>query len=289
MSAEITRIVSAVRQARGSAFETHSKPLEYTVNRGISSYENDLPTFRDRPFIDIVDKKLEEKTDGKPLVIVDIGCGNGEFLASCARRWPGKVSCIGITSEVYPNKNFDIFAANRIVMASGKAGNTYDPLNAIEIIKGDALNIVAMLEQRKADIAVALQSFRYFADPWMVLKRVYSVLSKDGICLIDAINLNLRYDADLIGADRAIIKATLAKYLRDVYDMEVSSSGFSPLSLSFIKTSNKLSLPLRYFGKRDTYELREAIDSSEKYEVVEYELNREKAKNSNPLMLQTRV
>lgn len=271
MSAEIRRIGLEVREARRSALETHSDSVGYQIGRGISGYENYLPTFKGKPFIDIVEDKLTTQPTDQPLTIVDIGCGNGTFLVECAWRWPGQVKCIGITTQEYPN---EFLERERQAKLHGEQYN--EAVDSVGIVKADAMDIVSLMGCGNVDIAVAMQSFRYFADPWMALKRVYSTLKDDGVCLIDSTNFNLSNSNDPYDHNRIMNEVIMADYLRKAYGMEFFAGDKFP-PLSFKKTSPRLSLPIRYAGKMETDELQHAIESDERYQVVEYELDKEKA------------
>lgn len=276
MSSEIRRTYGIVLEARQSSLETHSKLLPYAVDRGISSYENELPKWNNMSFMEIVEDKIASKPDGGPIKIVDIGCGNGSFLVSCALRWPGKVKCLGITLQEYSNDFLD--KQKSAVLNDAGSG---ERLGAVEIHKADAMDIQSLVGQSSVDIAVALQSFRYFADPWMVLKRVYSALKEDGICLIDSINFNLKHVKDSENMDRIISEVIMAAYLRNAYGMDFFANGeLHPLS--FQKTLPRLTLPLRYAGKIETDELQHAIQSEETCQVVQYELDRSKSSKYVP-------
>lgn len=270
----VRRVYQSVLEARENAFEVHSKLIEYATGRGLSSYENELPRWNGMSFIDIVEKKIKEAQEDERVRIVDIGCGNGSFLVSCARRWPDRVSCIGITAQEYPNKFLE---EQRLADSAGELQD--GKLAPIEIVRADVLNIDSLVGHGNADVVVALQSFRYLADPWMTLKKVYSVLKDDGVCLIDSINFNLRHSNDPNDQDRIMEEVIMADYLRNGYGMEFFAAGeLHPLS--FKKTLPRLILPLHYAGKMETDELEAALvlgEKGERYDVVQYELDRKKA------------
>ncbi|OGH16974.1 MAG: hypothetical protein A3C30_01850 [Candidatus Levybacteria bacterium RIFCSPHIGHO2_02_FULL_40_18] len=276
MSSEIRRIYGEVSEARRSAFETHSKPIGYQTDRGISWYENELPTLNNKSFIDIVEEKLAAQPIDQPLKIVDIGCGNGFFLVSCALRWPGQVSCVGITAQEFPNPFLE---EGKIAKSKSTVYNK--GVDAVKIIKADVMDIIPLMGRGSIDVAVALQAFRYFGDPWGALKRVYAALKDDGVCLIDSVNFNLGHVNDPKDQKRIIDEVIMAAYLRNAYGMEFFAGDKFP-PLSFKKTSPRLTLPIRYAGKMETDELQHAIESDERYQVVEYELDKEKASKYVP-------
>ena len=100
-------------------------------------------------------------------IILDIGCGNGEFTLKVARK-VGAETTVGI-ERVWP------FAK----MASSKG---------INIILGDASNIFPFKDE-VFDIVIANQVIEHLNNTDIFVKEIRRVLKKDGYCVVATPNL----------------------------------------------------------------------------------------------------
>ncbi|MBI2028976.1 class I SAM-dependent methyltransferase [Candidatus Gottesmanbacteria bacterium] len=212
----MTSLSEKLRIFRGAVFETSSLRSNYVVNRGLDDYNFDLPSFSGIRLKEIIDLKLKKE---KQIRLLDAGCGDGSFLLECALqpRWKNRLELLGITS--YPYHDYS------------SSHNLLDN-NGIQIHVADLHNLTQYIKPDSTDIVTSSGCFTYLAHPYIVLKRIYSVLKNRGLCLINMFTWSAlsSEDADL-----------LTNYLKGVYGMEIERD-----TISFTKTRSRLLLPLRY-------------------------------------------
>ena len=197
--------------------------FEDNVDHGYLSY---LPSFDGQDFKLLVNNLTEEYREKSQTVnILDIGCGEGNFLADCSKEWGRKIKGFGI--DLRPKIPW---------------GNT-------GIKRGDIHDLNIFFTPNSMDIITSVRVLEYAADPWAVIKRAHKLLKPGGIAILSYVPFNMNkskdnmynaYEFDTKGAKR------FAQYLKDVYKMEVTVVGGEFCNIAYRKTTDKLSLPLSY-------------------------------------------
>jgi SAM-dependent methyltransferase len=236
MLSETLQLGRTIRDARECAFQVHTAPLRYHVRRAMESYSTRLPQFEGKWFREVLSEQIKERSPENPFTVLDLGCGRGNFLLDCAIQWPGKINGIGVTSKFYPNSEISVLS-----------GLNENSQKVIDIKIADIANIDQLVKKSSVDLAVSVQTFRYLADPWMALKKVYSALAPDGICLIDMMPTNFEDQ----GGERSIDIArgdAFSDYLLSQYGITHYPQYDDAPPITFRKLHDKLSVPLRYTG-----------------------------------------
>ena len=196
------------------------------------TYVDSLPSHGGRTVLQLIDyysqgRRLLVEGNGSPRAVtpvcLDVGYGSGYFLLDVLKYTGGIVTCVGYGP---PNDAQNSYLG---------LPPTYQHLQneGIQLIDGDIIDIDRMLGSNTADILTASQVFGWVKYPhWEIIKKLYFVLRKNGVCLINACHLQL--DTDSIDLEEFLIEHG--------YDFEINRRKRG--EVAFRKTHEVLDLPL---------------------------------------------
>lgn len=213
-----------IRSYRKQVFASQNKRRDYHTHRGISEYEKFLPKFEGKTVIEHIADRIQQGADR--LNVLDIGCGQGIFLAQLVKKYP-QVRPYGISASDYrsyptPWRNYVEQIDYRVV---------------------DAQRLKQMFPDVKFDFVVSLHTLEYLADPLTALKQAYSICNSGGIIFLDRLEVLLyKEEAELLDRfwKRQGIRADLHRWAPINYEP-------SQYSVAIQKGQNpRLILPFRY-------------------------------------------
>jgi len=233
-------ILSSWRSAVAANLEKDAKLYEEAerhrgIPRGIDFYLESLPRYSHGPFkttfLDVIKRSGRKH---KPVRVLDIGCGKGQALSDIKDMFGDKVETWGISATDFRTKDTSPKIDHYIV--------------------GDAQKI--NLDAGTFQVITAYQSFRYFADPLLVLKKSYSWLAPRGFGFIDSVGwqgLPVYYEGSRIPF------YLLVRAIREQgFDVQRDMGNIRRRNdLVFRKTGNKprMHLPIGYRGDYDENEV----------------------------------
>lgn len=164
-------------------------------------------------------KRVENKT-GKRAKIIDVGCGNGDFLAQMkSKGW----QCLGIEISNLMSRH-----------AKQKYG--------LHVFNGELEE--ANLLQNSVDVITFWNSFEHLHDPMKVLRESYRILKKNGLIIILVPNIEsyefmiLKEKWPHLDVPRHLYHwsaKTLTNLLKKAEFREIRLSHFTKLSISHLK------------------------------------------------------
>lgn len=220
------------------------RTLEHIVGDYVSretwiGYIDLLPTFEGENIIELINSEVHSREDearrtgtfAEPVVIVDIGYGNGQFLLDSRREWGNKVRLVGFGPSVY-TRNEDRIWSREIPNAQAILPPTEPALreSEVELVEGNAIDIRKILGDNFADFVVSSQTLKDIPYPqWELIKKLYRILKPSGVAL-------LHYDY------RApkMLGPILDFLSENGYKFEAVGDG-----VSFRKTKDDIALPVR--------------------------------------------
>lgn len=171
---------------RTTSYAYHAAARGYTVDRGIydrwegtppgyrhkiNGYVTELKEFQGKNVLQIIDGIVQMQGRAR---ILDVGCGSGKFLGEVKDKYGDRVDCFGITAYNY----------SYVYSHPG-----------ISIILGDAQHLpIYFYNQQEFDLATAVNSVGWIADPWAVVSGMYELLKRDGVGLINSFPLSVFRD-----------------------------------------------------------------------------------------------
>ena len=204
--------LSSLRRAYSDARAVYSQNVPYEVGR--VEY-TELPSFRGQSHVE----KLELlRSEGKSAVILDVGCGKGEFLVTQKQKYGENFSYHGISSYPYHD-------TSRMID------------QGIDVQVAD----IQQLHRRNTyDVIVASHSLQYAPNPLLALKRIFNALKQGGTAYIYPFPLGCLSTED---------QTQLIDYLKQQYGFEIAyvteeMAGQKWYSVSFQKTKKSLALPV---------------------------------------------
>lgn len=217
-----------VRSAKQEAEQIHSKQKTYVTNRRLEdptedssgSYIYELGEYKGGNVYNLIEKMLNRTNK---LRILDVGCGEGNFLMELKQKFGDKIDANGINTFEYHNDQ-KLRKSN---------------IN-VEISDIDNFN-----SEEEFDLIVGVHSLQYTSNPMSSLKKIYRILKPGGIAMIQPFPVNI---ADQIQRRKFI------SYLEDELDFTISTSPYNHeylipptniwYGISFQKTKSHLYLPL---------------------------------------------
>lgn len=220
------------------------RTLEHAVGDYVSretwvGYIDLLPTFEGKNIIELVSGEIHSREEqarrtgilAEPVVIVDVGYGNGEFLLDSRKEWGDKVRLVGFGPSVY-TRNEDRIWSRQVANAQAILPPT-EPLlreSEVELVEGNVIDIRKILGDNFADFVVSSQTLKDIPYPqWELIKKLYRILKPSGVAL-------LHYDY------RApkMLGPILDFLSENGYIFEAVEDG-----VSFRKTKDDIALPVR--------------------------------------------
>lgn len=147
----VTSYIKSVEKDYGTAL------VQYWINDHIQKAKEGLS-----PYVTEILNRY--KKNGKPsdsMVVLDLCCGWGEFVANCLMNG---VNCFGI------DKNESVWFGNRLLEENNLP---------YQFLQGDAF--LLPFKEETFDIVFSFSSMEHIKDPEDIFRGVYSVLKKDGI------------------------------------------------------------------------------------------------------------
>lgn len=196
------------------------------------TYVDSLPTHGGRNLLQLLDTNVQRgstivEVDGEMRVTrpvcLDAGYGSGYFLLDVLKYTSGLVKCVGYGPPIDAQSSYLGLPP------------TYQRLQSegIQLIDGDIIDIDRKLGPNTADLLTVSQVFGWVKYPhWEIIKKLYAVLRKNGVCLINACYLQL--DTDAID-----LEVFLSEH---GYDFEINRRKNG--QVAFRKTHEALDLPL---------------------------------------------
>lgn len=166
-------ILKRLRRLRRFSYEKAAMRSPYRVDRGIAEYLAELPKFYNGDLIRLLKEKLKE---GGEVSILDVGCGQGIFLAELLKKFP--------QAKVYGVSGRD----DRKDITDPKLR---DLAYRIDYRAGDIQKLKALFPNEKFDFITSVATFMYLGDPLNVMRQCYGLLKPEGIVLIDSPGLYL--------------------------------------------------------------------------------------------------
>lgn len=212
----------------------------YATLRGFHNFEDSrdqgylsyLPPLEGLNFETIVEGLIEQSPQA--VNILDIACGEGNFLKECLERWGRRVKGFGV--DLRPGTTSAFEKATMFIQG-----------RHLDMQLGDGHDLNEIFPPNSMDVATSVRTLEYMADPWSVVKKIHRVLKPGGIALLSYVPFNMNklegwreYEFDSEGAN------SLVDHLRTKYGMEIRIVDDEYCDLSFRKTTDKLWLPLSY-------------------------------------------
>ena len=229
-------------KARETAFIYHQAPGRYAITyRGLKNikdtqggylnpwgYNDLLPTFGGMRLEDWIEYKIKQNGIAK---LLDVGCGQGNYLIECKERWGKQVECYGITSR--------IFRTETQIRQGLSEGDVLRGLKAqgLDIRIADAQRIKVIYPEEYFDVITAVHLAEYLADSWSLISGVYSTLERTGVSFINEFPIRLTDPTNI---------PTLVDYLRSNFGMNITQAhkigGY--YHFAFQNTNQDLILPV---------------------------------------------
>lgn len=217
--------LSGVRRVRESTYQLHGEEKPYATYKDVDGYRDNLPKFNGRNLTEIIEDKISQGSDC--VRVLDVGCGEGIFLANLIRRYP-QVRAFGISSFDYRPR-------------AERAWSEY--VNQIDYRTGDAHKLNAIFSGVEFDLTVSYHCVEYLSDPLAVLKQIYRRSKTGGIILLDRLGVSLSMqEANQLSQywKQHETQAELTRWAPSSYDPSI-------YSLSLQRGTNpRLPLPFRY-------------------------------------------
>jgi len=218
--------IGYILRARRSAHFRHTKDRLYITDRGLGEYEHGLPQFKGKGVSELIEDKIDQGIE--PINVLDIGCGEGNFLASLVHRYP-QIRAFGISAFDYRQKT----------------GLWGDRIKQVDYRLGDAQRLASVFPDVEFDLVVSRHCLEYTDDPLSVLKQAYRRSKIGGVILLDRLgtllnqlqakNLKAYWEQNGIQADLERYFPGEDKYDRTIYKLAIQKA-----------SNNKLPLPFRY-------------------------------------------
>ncbi len=202
--------VSKAQQEQKQTFQVNRTLNDETAL--IGSYLTDLPTIDGLNAIDLLDAAQKAKRN---FCILDVGCGQGNFLATLSEIYGNQFIYDGISTYPYHDEKHMASLGVNIEIADIQhtfRANTYD-------------------------LIVAEHSLQYTLNPLIALKRIYSALKPGGIALLYPLTVHFTSQEE----ERSFIE-----YLSSNYDfnfIEGKKDWQGGWKVAFRKREKKLSFP----------------------------------------------
>ena len=220
------------------------RTLEHVASNYISretwiGYIDLLPTFEGKNIIELISGEIYSREEearrtgilAEPVVIVDVGYGNGQFLLDSRKEWGDKVRLVGFGPSVY-TRNEDRIWSQEIPNAQAILPPTEPALkeSEVELVEGNVIDIRKILGDNFADFVVSSQTLKDIPYPqWELLKKLYRILKPSGVAL-------LHYDYRAV----EMISPILGYLLDNSYRFKAEEDG-----IAFKKTKDDITLPVR--------------------------------------------
>ncbi len=218
----MTSTKDTLRSLQATGHEVQFGHNLYDVNRGLEtkhfadSYLKDLPTFEGKNVVDILDSAIGEPD----FAILDVGVGEGNFLAEVSEKYGNAFKYDGITT--YPYHDTQRMNEHKVNV--------------------EVLDVQRMYRRKKYNLIVAEQALQYTENPLLALKRIYSALKPGGVALISPLVVEFKYFDHW---------KSFIQFLEKEYHFEPSLNSHSHLRVAFTKTKENFSLPVSIVGSKD--------------------------------------
>lgn len=160
---------------RQEAFRVQAQRHPYTTYRGIENYDSLLPKFKGIKVSEHIASRIE--AGATEVSVLDIGCGEGFFLASLAHKYP-EVKAFGISAYDYRPR--DEFSKGL--------------LSGVDYRVGDGNKLKEVFADTQFDIVTSLYALEYFADPLNVVVQAYECVREGGLLFIDEFGPRMTMD-----------------------------------------------------------------------------------------------
>lgn len=237
--------IREVIEHRKRGFDTQSQTPIYIVSRELSpkrvgvyngrehtndrGYSKRLPTLEGKNLEGILEESISKKGSAR---VLDVGCGEGQFLLEIKKRWGEKVTPFGISASEYGD-----------YASLAKKG--------IKIAVGDAQSLILTLGRNGLpiegyDVVVSVFSMLYIPDYLSVIKQAHNVLSIGGVGLFDR-----------------TVEYPVASHLSQALQTDMTMGG-----LAFRKKIPRLVLPnIHYSLQRKTFGISDIVHEEINYDV----------------------
>lgn len=222
-----------IQQARVNSYITHARRFPYKTDRDAARYGRLLPKFEGKDVTEHIGDKLNENPE--PLNVLDIGCGDGLFLASIMIN--SRIRSFGLSAYDYRT-----FAPELLQGYMGR----------IDYRVGDGHRLARIFPDTRFDIVTSLHAVEYMTDSLAVLKQAYRITKTGGIIFIYPLMINLTEEQD-----SALIEYWKKQEITaDLKRWAPADTRGNPATYSLaIKRASNLHLPLpfRYLLSRNSY------------------------------------
>jgi SAM-dependent methyltransferase len=155
---------------------------------------------------------------------LDVGCGRGRALTGAKALLGDLVTCTGVSSYPYHERQPEF--AREVKDAN------------VDIRIDNAENLLKQFPPNTFDVVTAIYIMQYLADPWSVMKKLYTVLKPGGYGLIYPFYSNIE------GTERDRLLAY--KYLRKQGLVFTNVPQSHRTAVTVTKVEKKLTVPLSY-------------------------------------------
>ncbi len=218
--------IKDILHARRETYLHHAGGRSYTADRDLAGYEEKLPRFRGQTVTQLIEGKIAQGAES--VSVLDIGCGEGRFLAGLIRKYP-QVKAFGISAFDYRKES----------------SPWKKLLDEADYRVGDAQRLASVFPDVEFDITVSRLTMVYVNDPLSVLRQAYRRTKPGGIILLDKLGTELT-DAQSEHLQKRWEQEGIEVELES-YNAKGDEDAASVYSLAIQKASDsRLYLPFRY-------------------------------------------
>lgn len=146
----------------------------YVTMRGLDEYDEILPVSRGRSLSQFLSQR---ETQSNKTTVLDVGCGQGMFLADVASQFnKDKFELNGISAT-------DLRWGLPPAIAQAMANLNYQ--------EGDIQRLRKYYRPESFDLITSVWSICYVADPWNVIKNAYRLLKPNGVAFLANLGISL--------------------------------------------------------------------------------------------------
>lgn len=195
-----------------------NRSWEYPRNNAYREY---LPTLNRENFLEFIESKIQLQGH---IHLADFGCGQGNFLAECKRKWGENITCTGFT--IYPYH----------------LENEYLDIDS-EGVQIHVMDLHFLQIKDQFDLAIGIHLFQYLHNPFLVLKKMHRSLKMGGIGIITPTRLQSSVHWKWQSDDESILSA--ATRFQSATGMNVYETTKGDSGVYFIKSSPHIRLPIK--------------------------------------------
>ncbi len=176
------------------AFQQQSVKQRYTHSRGlyaktehrngesfaVAGYNDLTAKVNGKKLDQLIAERIEEKGT---ISVLDIGCGNGQFLLDGYNKWGAAFKGTGLTAFRYNSQTCNRECCDDIEMKHYLAD--------IPIVLGDAQKVDTQFEHQSFDLVTAVWLSSYLADSWAMVTGINRLLVPDGIAFVTGFQPNV--------------------------------------------------------------------------------------------------